>query len=90
MNKAELVEHLAADKQMTKVQAERFLDTTLTTIKNAVRRGEEVKLVGFGTFTKTKRRARMGRNPKTGEALKIPSTWSPKFRAGSEFKSLVR
>ena len=49
-----------------------------------------MKLVGFGTFTKAKRKARTGRNPQTGKAIKIPATWFPKFRPGSEFKEMVR
>ncbi len=90
MNKAELIDLIAADTKMTKAQAERFLDTTLETIKKTVKKGDEVKLVGFGTFAKAKRKARMGRNPQTGKAIKIPAAWHPKFRPGAEFKNLVR
>lgn len=90
MNKAELIDAIAGDTKMTKAQAERFLDTTLDTIKKTVKKGDEVKLVGFGTFAKAKRKARMGRNPQTGKAIKIPAAWAPKFRAGQEFKNLVR
>jgi nucleoid DNA-binding protein len=54
------------------------------------RKGDDVKLVGFGTFTKAKRKARTGRNPQTGKAIKIPAAWAPKFRAGAEFKSMVK
>ncbi len=90
MNKAELIDMIAAETKMTKAQSERFLDTTLETIKKTVKKGDEVKLVGFGTFAKAKRKARMGRNPQTGKAIKIPAAWYPKFRAGSEFKDIVR
>jgi DNA-binding protein HU-beta len=90
MNKAELIESIANETKMTKAQAERFLDTTLETIKKNVKKGDEVKLVGFGTFTKAKRKARMGRNPQTGKSIKIPAAWYPKFRPGAEFKSIVR
>ena len=90
MNKAELIDQIAAETKMTKAQAERFLDCTLETIKKNVKKGDEVKLVGFGTFAKAKRKARMGRNPQTGKAIKIPAAWYPKFRPGAEFKDLVR
>jgi DNA-binding protein HU-beta len=59
-------------------------------IKKAVKKGDDVKLVGFGTFTKAKRKARTGRNPQTGKAIKIPAAWVPKFRPGAEFKTLLK
>lgn len=90
MNKAQLIEKIATECEMTKAQTERMLDTTIDTIRKAVKKGDEVKLVGFGTFTKAKRKARTGRNPQTGKAIKIPAAWYPKFRPGSEFKSLLR
>jgi DNA-binding protein HU-beta len=90
MNKAELIEFIAAETHLTKAQTERFLDATLDCVKKTVKKGDEVKLVGFGTFTKAKRKARMGRNPQTGKAIKIPAAWFPKFRPGAEFKDLVR
>ena len=90
MNKAELIELIASETNTTKAQAERFLDVTLENIKKTVKKGDEVKLVGFGTFTKAKRKARMGRNPQTGKAIKIPAAWFPKFRPGAEFKDIVR
>lgn len=90
MNKAQLVELIANQCNLTKAQTERVLDTTLETIKKNVKKGEEVKLVGFGTFAKAKRKARMGRNPQTGKAIKIPASSYPKFRPGAEFKNLVR
>ncbi len=90
MNKAELIEAVATHTNTTKAQAERLLDATLDIIKKNVKKGDEVKLVGFGTFTKAKRKARMGRNPQTGKAIKIPATSYPKFRPGAEFKEIVR
>ena len=90
MNKAELIETLASDSKMTKAQTERMLDAVMECIKKTVKKGDEVKLVGFGTFTKAKRKARMGRNPQTGKSIKIPASWFPKFRPGAEFKSMVR
>jgi len=90
MNKAQLVEAIAKTTDNTKAETERFLEATIDTIRRSVKKGDEVKLVGFGTFTKTKRKARMGRNPQTGKAIKIPAAWHPKFRPGSEFKNMLR
>ena len=90
MNKAQLIEKIAKATDSTKADAERTLDATIDTIRRAVKKGDDVKLVGFGTFTKQKRKARTGRNPQTGKPIKIPAAWYPKFRPGSEFKSLVR
>lgn len=90
MNKAELIEVIASEIKLTKAQTERMLDVTLEVIKKTVKKGDEVKLVGFGTFTKAKRKARMGRNPQTGKSIKIPAASYPKFRPGAEFKDIVR
>lgn len=90
MNKAELIEKVSSETGMTKAQTERMLDKTLDIVKKTVKKGDEVKLVGFGTFTKAKRKARMGRNPQTGKSIKIPATSYPKFRPGAEFKDIVR
>ena len=90
MNKAQLIEKVAAETNITKAQTERLLDVALDTIRKAVKKGDDVKLVGFGTFTKAKRKARTGRNPQTGKAIKIPAAWYPKFRPGAEFKQFVR
>lgn len=90
MNKSELIEKIAGDTGLTKAQIEKTLDATMDTIKKSVKKGDEVKLVGFGTFTKAKRKARTGRNPQTGKAIKIPAAWYPKFRPGAEFKALIR
>lgn len=90
MNKAQLIEKIATEAQVSKAQAENLLDCALDNIKKAVKKGDDVKLVGFGTFTKAKRKARTGRNPQTGKAIKIPASWAPKFRAGAEFKQMVK
>lgn len=89
MNKAQLIERIAASANLSKSQAEIILNSTLENITTAVKRGEEVKLVGFGTFTKLKRKARTGRNPQNGKSLKIPAAWFPKFKPGSDFKELI-
>jgi DNA-binding protein HU-beta len=90
MNKAELIEKLSKDATLTKADTERVIDAFIETVRSSVKKGEEVKLVGFGTFTKSKRKARTGRNPQTGKAIKIPAAWYPKFRPGSEFKSMLK
>ncbi len=90
MNKAQLIEKVAQETEMTKADTERLLDACLDTIRKSVKKGDDVKLVGFGTFTKAKRKARTGRNPQTGESIKIPAAWYPKFRPGTEFKDIVR
>ncbi len=89
MNKAELIERVAKEADVPKAHVERILDTTINVVRKSVKKGDEVKLVGFGTFTKSKRKARLGRNPQTGKEIKIPAAWYPKFRAGSEFKNLL-
>ena len=90
MNKAEFIEKIAGSTNSTKAHTERFLDAAIDVIRHSVKKGDEVKLVGFGTFTKQKRKARKGRNPQTGKEIIIPSGWYPKFRPGSEFKELVK
>jgi DNA-binding protein HU-beta len=90
MNKQQLIEKIATEAKISKAQAEHMLNVTVDTIKKTVKKGDDVKIVGFGTFTKAKRAARMGRNPQTGKAIKIPAAWYPKFRAGAEFKHAVK
>jgi DNA-binding protein HU-beta len=90
MNKAELVEKIAKQTSMTKSHIETVLDSVVDTITKSVKKGEEVKLVGFGTFSKAKRKARTGRNPNTGKEIHIPATWTPKFKPGSDFKNIVK
>lgn len=89
MNKAQLVEQLASDMGLTKADCERVVDHTIETVKKAVKKGDDVTLVGFGTFTRSKRKARTGRNPQTGEAIKIPACVVPKFRPGKAFKDYL-
>ncbi len=89
MNKAQLVDKISSDAKCTKAQAENILDTTLETIKKAVSKGDDVKLVGFGTFSRGKRKARTGRNPQTGAEIQIPASKIPKFKAGKEFKDIL-
>lgn len=86
MNKAQLVEKIAGESKLPKAQAEVILDKTIEIIKKAVSKGDDVKLVGFGTFSRGKRKARTGRNPQTGAKITIPASKVPRFKAGKEFK----
>ncbi len=89
MNKAELVEAVASKANITKKQAEECLDLAINTIIKSVTKGEKVALVGFGTFQSRERKARKGRNPKTGVELNIPAKKVPAFSAGKQFKQSV-
>jgi DNA-binding protein HU-beta len=86
MNKAQLVEKIASKINTPKSQAEAFLDAALEVIQKTVSKGEEVKIVGFGSFTRTARKSRKGRNPKTGAPVEIPGVKVPRFKPGKEFK----
>ena len=89
MNKAELIERIAASAEISKAAAGRALDATITTVKASLKKGGSVSLVGFGTFYVGKRAARVGRNPQTGATLKIKAAKVPKFRAGKGLKDAV-
>ena len=92
MNRKELVETILKSKELnhiTKKDADQFVNTLLDTVKKAVKKGDDVSLVGFGTFTKAKRAARMGVNPSTGEKIKIKAKTLPKFRPGKAWKELM-
>lgn len=89
MNKGELVDQIAEKSGITKKQADAILTAALDSIVEAVSSGDKVTLVGFGTFEPRSRKEREGRNPKTGEALKIPATTIPAFSAGKVFKDKV-
>ena len=89
MNKSELIDAIAAGAEISKSAAGRAIDTLIDTIEGAVAKGDSVTLVGFGTFKATARAAREGKNPRTGEKLKIAATTVPKFTAGAGFKAKV-
>lgn len=89
MNKGELVDVIAQKASVTKKDAELILDATLETIIESVSNGDKISLVGFGSFEKRHRKARDGRNPQTGETIKIPATDVPGFSAGKGFKERV-
>ena len=90
MNKGELVARVAKDSGLTKADAGRALDAALDNVTRALKKGERVTLVGFGTFGVSRRRARAGRNPQTGAPIKISARRVPKFTAGKELKDAVR
>jgi DNA-binding protein HU-beta len=89
MNKSELIDAIAQKGGLTKVDAAKALDATLESIGDALKSGDTVTLVGFGSFSVKERAARTGRNPKTGEELKIPASKVPSFKAGKGLKDSV-
>lgn len=89
MNKGELVDAVAERASVTKKQADAVLTAALDTIMEAVSNDDKVTLVGFGSFESRERKAREGRNPKTGEKMEIPATKVPAFSAGKLFKEKV-
>ncbi len=89
MNKAELIEAIATGVGLTKVQAGASLESFTNTIVSTLKKGDTVTLVGFGTFSVSARAARNGRNPQTGETIKIKATKVPKFKAGKDFVESV-
>jgi len=90
MNKAELVDAIAERAEVSKIMAGNVLDAVIVAITSALEREEDVTLVGFGSFYIAKRAERAGRNPRTGEVLKIPPAKIPKFRAGKVLKEAVQ
>jgi DNA-binding protein HU-beta len=94
MNKSELVDALANSTGMTKADASRAIDALFSpdqgVISKALKKGTRVQITGFGTFESKKRKARMGRNPRTGETIKIAATKTPGFRAGKGLKDAIQ
>ena len=89
MNKSELVEAIADSAGLSKADAGRALDAVVKTVTKALKKGDTVSLVGFGTFSVRKRAARTGRNPRTGETIKIKAANNPAFKAGKALKDAV-
>jgi DNA-binding protein HU-beta len=89
VNKTELIEHIAKHADISKAAATRALESTIGAVKTTLKKGGTVSLVGFGTFAVGKRAARTGRNPRTGEAIKIKKAKVPKFRPGKALKDAV-
>ncbi len=89
MNKTELINHIADEADISKAAAARALDAVTDAITRTLKKGGTVALIGFGTFSVSKRKAREGRNPKTGEAIKIAARKAPKFSAGKGLKDAL-
>lgn len=90
MNKADLIEAIAKDGKCSKVAASKMIDSMTTHITKALKKNQRVTLVGFGTFSVSKRKARMGRNPQTGEPIKISARKVAKFKAGKELEKKIK
>ena len=89
MNRSELVDSLSKATESSKADCEKWLTAFISTVSKNMKKKEGVKLVGFGTFGVAKRKARTGRNPQTGDTIKIPARTVPVFRAGTALKEVV-
>ena len=89
MNKSELIDVIAAEAEISKAAAGRALDATVAAVTDALKAGDSVSLIGFGTFSVGERAARTGRNPRTGNTLKIKAAKVPKFRPGKGLKDAL-
>ena len=89
MTKEELLAKAAQDASISKSQAGKVLNSIIASIQGALKKGDKVSLVGFGTFSVSRRAARQGRNPATGQAIKIPAANVPKFKPGKKLKDAV-
>ncbi len=90
LTKGELVTEIAKQSGLTKADSERALNAFVGTVTKTLKKGTNVNLIGFGSFSVQKRKARMGRNPQTGEDMKIPSSEVPKFKAGKNLKDSIK
>ncbi len=90
MNKSDLIKKIATASGLSKANSGRALDAFINSVTKSLSKGEDVVLVGFGTFTTSKRSARVGRNPQTGATINIPAAVVPKFRAGKALKTAVK
>ena len=89
MNKSELIDAIAESADISKAAAGRALDATVDAMKKSLKKGDNISIVGFGTFYVSKRAARIGRNPRTGASIKIKAAKVPKFRAGKGLKDAI-
>jgi DNA-binding protein HU-beta len=89
VNKAELIEHIATNADISKAAAARALDSIIGAVRTTLKKGGSVSLIGFGTFAVSKRAARKGRNPRTGMPIKIKAAKVPKFRPGKALKDAL-
>jgi len=90
MTKADLIDVVAAGVDISKSTAGKAIDSFTQAISETLKKGDKVALTGFGTFTVSERKARIGRNPRTGESINIPASKSPKFSAGKSFKEAIK
>jgi DNA-binding protein HU-beta len=89
VNKADVIEHIAQQAEISKLAAERVVDALVGAVKSSLRKGQPVTIVGFGTFYAGERAARTGRNPRTGESVRISAARVPRFRAGKALKDAI-
>ena len=90
MNKGDLIHHVAKDSKISKVQAARAIDSLIDHVTRMLKKGERTSLVGFGTFSIARRKARAGRNPQTGAPLRIPARRVVKFTPGKSLKGVIK
>lgn len=90
MNKTELIEAIVKESGLSKKDAEKALKAFTDTVAKTLKKGDKVQLIGFGTFEVSKRKARTGRNPQTGDEIKIKASKAPKFKAGKALKDAVQ
>lgn len=89
MNKAEIIDKIVESTELSKIEVGKVMSCFFDTVKNTLKGKQHVRLVGFGTFSANERKARTGRNPQTGEEIKIPPCYYPKFKPGKEFKDYL-
>ena len=89
MNKSELINHIADEHSITKIEAEKVIDRFTSSIISALSKGNEISLMGFGNFSISKVAARAGRNPRTGETIQIAAYNQPRFKVGQKLKNAV-
>ncbi len=90
MTKSDLIDKIASEAGLSKADAGRALEALLDSIRKALKKNQKVTLVGFGTFSVSKRKARKGRNPRTGQEIRIPATKVPKFTPGKGLKDAIK
>ena len=89
MNRTEMIEQISQDTQLSKNDVTKVLNAFCNMVKSTLKTKKDVRLTGFGTFSLNQRKARTGRNPKTGQSIQIPAVAYPKFRPGKEFKEYL-
>ena len=90
MNKQDIINSMATETGLSKKDCTAALEAYISTVKNSLKKGDAVRLIGFGTFDIKERSARSGKNPKTGESMKIPECKVPTFKAGKDLKTAVK